>query len=143
MRKLTVINMTDSAIITASHVSMWNIVPVEEIEDFALATDYQVENLAWSSLRQQGGTNYITFDVSNGGLDPSRVQAACQRLVSYSGLQKGTKLWSPEGVTTRCPLKTEDGAVFYLSDIPSLALSFTHVVIQRHRLSPWSFDHPC
>ncbi|OKL64608.1 hypothetical protein UA08_00560 [Talaromyces atroroseus] len=58
-------------------------VEVSDIEDAALATDYQIENLAWSSLKSRGGTNYIRFQFRNAGLDHRQLQLAIERLVSY------------------------------------------------------------
>ena len=34
-------------------------VPASDIEDIAFATDYQIENPAWTSLEQRAGTNYL------------------------------------------------------------------------------------
>ncbi|KAL7940158.1 putative non-ribosomal peptide synthase [Trichoderma barbatum] len=56
-----------------------------DVEDVGLATDYQIENLAWSSLKQRGGTNYITLDFSD-ALDPQRLQQACERLVAHHAI---------------------------------------------------------
>ncbi|PHH65679.1 hypothetical protein CDD81_1765 [Ophiocordyceps australis] len=52
------------------------------VQDAALATDYQVENLAWSSLKTRGGTNYITFDF-DAGVDASCLCTAIERLVEH------------------------------------------------------------
>ncbi|KJZ77714.1 hypothetical protein HIM_02891 [Hirsutella minnesotensis 3608] len=60
-------------------------IPASDLEDVGLATDYQIENLAWSSLKQRGGTNYVTLDFSN-GVDPQRLQGACERLVSHHAI---------------------------------------------------------
>ena len=61
-------------------------VAASDIEDMALATGYQIENLAWSSLKTRGGTNYITFDFLDAGLDEKRLQTAIERLVSYHAI---------------------------------------------------------
>ncbi|OBT53201.1 Nonribosomal Peptide Synthase (NRPS) [Pseudogymnoascus sp. 24MN13] len=66
-------------------------VSADDIEDIGLATDYQVENLAWSSLKKRGGTNYITLDFS-GSLDPQRLQSACERLVAHHAILRTTYL---------------------------------------------------
>ncbi|KAI1873256.1 uncharacterized protein JN550_003509 [Neoarthrinium moseri] len=60
-------------------------IAASNIKDIALATDYQIENLAWSSLKSRGGTNYVTFDFDV-ALEPDRVQAAIERLVSYHAI---------------------------------------------------------
>ncbi|GAB0133979.1 nrps [Epichloe bromicola] len=58
-------------------------VEVEDIQDVALATDYQIENLAWSSLKTRGGTNYLTFNFSGTGVDALPLQHAIERLVMH------------------------------------------------------------
>lgn len=58
-------------------------VDVNDIQDAALATDYQIENLAWSSLKSRGGTNYITFDFSTTGVTAGNLQDALERLILY------------------------------------------------------------
>ncbi|EGD92371.2 hypothetical protein H112_00033 [Trichophyton rubrum D6] len=58
-------------------------VDVNDIQDAALATDYQIENLAWSSLKTRGGTNYITFDFSTTGVTAVNLQEALERLILY------------------------------------------------------------
>lgn len=57
-------------------------VEVSDIEDMALATDYQIENLAWSSLKTRGGTNYITFDFKN-GIDERQLHKAIERIIQH------------------------------------------------------------
>ncbi|KAM5478013.1 NRPS cluster protein [Microsporum canis] len=58
-------------------------VDAEDIQDAGLATDYQIENLAWSSLKTRGGTNYITFDFSDASIPAFRLQEAIERLIVY------------------------------------------------------------
>jgi amino acid adenylation domain-containing protein len=60
-------------------------VEVSEIEDIALATDYQIENLAWSSLKTRGGTNYITFDFEV-GVDESQLHKAIERSIQHHAI---------------------------------------------------------
>ena len=60
-------------------------VPVSHVEDLALATDYQIENLAWSSLQTRGGTNYHTFDFAS-AVDSEQLQKAIRALVSYHAI---------------------------------------------------------
>ncbi|OAA72825.1 Amino acid adenylation [Akanthomyces lecanii RCEF 1005] len=60
-------------------------VPASQIEDLALATDYQIENLAWSSLQTRGGTNYHTFDFAS-AVDSEQLQKAIRALVSYHAI---------------------------------------------------------
>lgn len=60
-------------------------VEIDDIEDIGLATDYQIENLAWSSLKKRGGTNYITFDFPT-NLDPQLLQSAFGRLQAHHAI---------------------------------------------------------
>ncbi|KAL6689896.1 putative non-ribosomal peptide synthase [Trichoderma pleuroticola] len=60
-------------------------VSATDVEDVGLATDYQIENLAWSSLKKRGGTNYVTLDFSD-SLDPQRLHQACERLVAHHAI---------------------------------------------------------
>ncbi|XWW96040.1 hypothetical protein V2A60_004010 [Cordyceps javanica] len=56
-----------------------------QIEDLTLATDYQIENLAWSSLKTRGGTNYHTFDFA-ASVDGEKLQEAIRALVAYHAI---------------------------------------------------------
>lgn len=60
-------------------------VEVSDIEDVALATDYQIENLAWSSLKTRGGTNYVTFDFKV-GVDERQLHMAIERLIRHHAI---------------------------------------------------------
>lgn len=60
-------------------------IDASQIEDLASATDYQIENLAWSSLQTRGGTNYHTFDFAS-AVDSEQLQKAIRALVSYHAI---------------------------------------------------------
>lgn len=60
-------------------------VEVSDIEDMALATDYQIENLAWSSLKTRGGTNYVTFDFKT-GIDERKLHMAIERIIRHHAI---------------------------------------------------------
>lgn len=60
-------------------------VEVSDIEDVALATDYQIENLAWSSLKTRGGTNYVTFDFKV-GMDERQLHIAIERIIRHHAI---------------------------------------------------------
>jgi amino acid adenylation domain-containing protein len=60
-------------------------VEISDIEDVALATDYQIENLAWSSLKARGGTNYVTFDFKV-GIDERKLHMAIERIIRHHAI---------------------------------------------------------
>ncbi|KAI9737590.1 MAG: hypothetical protein M1818_005594 [Claussenomyces sp. TS43310] len=60
-------------------------VEVSDIEDVALATDYQIENLAWSSLKTRGGTNYVTFDFKV-GVDERQLHMAIECIIRHHAI---------------------------------------------------------
>ncbi|ATY65583.1 non-ribosomal peptide [Cordyceps militaris] len=60
-------------------------VDASQIEDLALATDYQIENLAWSSLKSRGGTNFHTFDFAT-SVDGGKLEEAIRALVAYHAI---------------------------------------------------------
>ncbi|PHH71894.1 hypothetical protein CDD82_6285 [Ophiocordyceps australis] len=57
-------------------------VDAASIQDAGLATGYQVENLAWTSLKTRGGTNYITF-AFDAAVDAHRLRTAIETLVAH------------------------------------------------------------
>ncbi|EFR01297.1 enniatin synthetase [Nannizzia gypsea CBS 118893] len=114
-------------------------VDVNDIQDAGLATDYQIENLAWSSLKTRGGTNYITFDFTTAGVPALNLQKALEKLILYHDILRTVYLVFQRKVyqVTLKRLPVDIVHCMYRKDVPQA----TSAVIEADTPLPVDISH--